>query len=56
MRWKKTKTCELVGTQRVGHSLGTQYANSVGGAAVVTEMHIHAVCARRTERRDVQDV
>ena len=45
-----------VGTQRVRHSLGTQYANSsfsvgVAVAAVATEGH--AVCARRTERRDV---
>jgi hypothetical protein len=43
-----------VGTQRVRHSLGTQYANSnfsIGGAAVGTEAY--AVCARRTERRDV---
>jgi hypothetical protein len=43
-----------VGTQRVLHSLGTQYANSsfsVGVAAVATE--VYAVCARRTERPDV---
>jgi hypothetical protein len=47
---------QRVGTQRVRHSLGTQYANSSfsvgswGGAAVATEAY--EVYARRTERRD----
>jgi hypothetical protein len=48
---------QRVGTQMVRHSLGTQYANSsfsVGGASVAIEAY--AVCARRTERRDVHVV
>jgi hypothetical protein len=52
---------QRVGTQRVRHSLGTQYANSsfsVGGAAVATvdATEAYVVCARQTERRDVHVV